>query len=76
MYTLPQAIQHQQWYLHLFSKIFAGFALIALLMAAVGIYAVIFVVVASLLAIVGLLACWIPAHRAAGLDPVKAIRYE
>ena len=144
VYTLPQAIQHQQWYLHLFSKIFAGFALIALLMAAVGIYAVlaqatnsrtqeigvrmalganarnivalvmrrglwqiaaglglglaagvpaarvmanlpigvspsdplIFVVVASLLAIVGLLACWIPAHRAAGLDPVKAIRYE
>ena len=144
VYTLPQAIQHQQWYLHLFSKIFAGFALIALLMAAVGIYAVlaqatnsrtqeigvrmalganarnivalvmrrglwqiaaglglglaagvpaarvmanlpigvspsdplIFVVVASLLAIVGLLACWIPAHRAATLDPVKAIRYE
>ena len=144
VYTLPQAIQHQQWYLHLFSKIFAGFALIALVMAAVGIYAVlaqatnsrtqeigvrmalganagnivalvmwrglwqivaglclglaagipaarvmanlpigvspsdplIFVVVASLLAIVGLLACWIPAHRAAGLDPVKAIRYE
>jgi len=144
VYTLPQAIQHQQWYLHLFSKIFAGFALIALMMAAVGIYAVlaqatnsrtqeigvrmalgadarnivalvmrrglwqiaaglglglaagvpaarvmanlpigvspsdplIFVVVASLLAIVGLLACWIPAHRAATLDPVKAIRYE
>ena len=40
VYTLPQAIQHQQWYLHLFSKIFSGFALIALLMAAVGIYAV------------------------------------
>jgi predicted permease len=144
VYTLPQAIQHQQWYLHLFSKLFSGFALIALLMAAVGIYAVlaqatnsrtqeigvrmalgadarnivalvmrrglwqiaaglglglaaafpaarlmaslpigvsssdpvIFVIVASLLAIVGLLACWIPAHRAAGLDPVKAIRYE
>jgi putative ABC transport system permease protein len=144
VYRLPQAIQHQQWYLHLFSKIFSGFALIALLMAAVGIYAVlaqatnsrtqeigvrmalganarnivalvmrrglwqivaglglgltaawpaarlmaslpigvspsdplVFLIVASLLAIVGVLACWIPAHRAAALDPVKAIRYE
>ena len=144
VYTLPQAIRHDEWFLHLFSEIFLGFALIALMMAAVGIYAVlaqatnsrtqeigvrmalganagnivalvmrrglwqigaglglglaaafpamrlmaslpigvspsdpvVFVIVASLLAIVGLLACWIPAQRAAGLDPVKAIRYE
>ncbi len=144
VYTLPEAIQHDEWFLHLFGRIFSGFALIALVMAAVGIYAVlaqatnsrtqeigvrmalgastrnimalvmrrgiwqiaaglaiglaaalpaaramaslpigvsssdpvVFLIVAALLAIVGLLACWIPAHRAAALDPVKAIRYE
>jgi predicted permease len=142
--VLQAAIEHQTWFLRVFSRIFLGFALIALLMASVGIYAVIahamngrtqeigvrlalgatmrnimllvmkrglwqiaaglvlglaaalpvahflaslpfgtarsdlpiFLVVASCLASVGVFACWLPARRAAGLDPVKAIRYE
>jgi len=38
--TLALAIEHQQWFLHLFSKLFSVFALIALIIAAVGLYAV------------------------------------
>lgn len=144
VYILNQAVEHQTWYLRLFSRIFIGFALIALVMAAMGIYAVlaqattqrtqeigvrialgaslrsimllvmrrglwqvgmglalglaaaipavrlmtslpigvsptdltVFAAVVALLAVVGLFACWLPARRAAGMDPVTAIRCE
>jgi predicted permease len=41
VYMMKEAIEHDQWFIHLFGKLFSGFALIALLIAAVGIYAVI-----------------------------------
>ena len=142
--VVKAALEHQTWFLRVFGRIFLGFALIALLMASVGIYAVIahamngrtqeiglrlalgatmrnimllvmkrglwqigaglvlglgaalpvahlmaslpfgiagsnatiLLVVALCLASVGAFACWLPARRAAGLDPAKAIRYE
>jgi putative ABC transport system permease protein len=40
-FRLKNAIEHQVWFLSLFGKVFFGFALIAMLMASVGIYAVI-----------------------------------
>jgi predicted permease len=142
--TLSQSIEHQQWYIRTFGTLFLTFAIIALVIASVGIYAVIaqstaartqeigvrmalgatsrnvlamilkkgawqltaglitglaiafpaarlmksilarvspsdplvFAAVSGLLTVVGLFACWLPAKRAAALDPVKAIRYE
>jgi ABC-type antimicrobial peptide transport system permease subunit len=141
--TLAKAVEHTQWFLRLFGTVFAAFALIALVMASVGIYAVmaqatsgrtreigvrmalgatsrnilrlvlgrgmiqliaglalglaaafpaarliatlpfcvpatdpIVFTVSLLLASVGVFACWLPARRAAALNPVNAIRHE
>ena len=142
--TLAAAVERQQWYIRVFGTLFGVFALIALLMASVGIYAVIaqatssrtqeigvrkalgatsgnilglvlkrgmtqltgglllglaaafpaarlmaslplrvspsdptiLITVSLILTAVGLFACWLPARRAAALNPIKAIRYE
>jgi hypothetical protein len=139
---LSASLEHQTWFLRVFGKVFGTFALIGLVMASVGIYAVIaqagsrrtqeigvrvalgatvrnilmlvmrrglwqigaglvlglviaipavralgalpfgvatkdpavFLTVAGVLVGVGIFACWLPARRAAALNPVKALR--
>jgi len=143
-YRLDVAMENQIWFLRVFGKIFLCFALIAMLMASVGLFAImahatscrtqeigvriamgatirnilllimkrglwqiagglvlgigaawplarvitnmpigvphsyplLLLAVSFTLAAVGVFACWLPARRAAALDPVKAIRYE
>jgi putative ABC transport system permease protein len=142
--SLAGAIEHDRWFLVVFGTLFSVFGFIGLLLASVGIYAVIaqatgnrtqeigvrmalgatsgnilrlilrrgmrqlamglgfgliaaipavnvlakvgmrisptdpllFIVIVALLTAVGVFACWLPARRAAALDPINAIRYE
>jgi putative ABC transport system permease protein len=142
--TLQESLDRQSWFLVVFGSLFFSFALIALLMASVGLYAVVaqatirrtreigirmalgateggimrlilsrgliqlgiglvlglagafaatrlmknilfltspqdpgvYIAITTMLVVIGILACWFPARRAAALHPVKALRQE
>jgi ABC-type lipoprotein release transport system permease subunit len=54
----------------------AGCLLSSLLVGISGTDLATFIIVPVFLTVTTIVACWIPAHRAAKVDPMEALRYE